>query len=143
MRRHVVLYVLLAAMVFACAGAAPNILHVQVSAAGMGPSQVQINDRLMEKSIRFGEVSVKPLGTSGLHEAQVMLANETERDVAFEYRFLWYDARGFEISTVTSWLPAVLGAKEAKGFVSAAPGTNAASFKLMVRSPRPVTSTGS
>jgi uncharacterized protein YcfL len=78
-----------------------------------------------------------------MFEAQVILSNISEREVAFEYRFIWYDVRGFELSQVTSWLPAVLGAKEARGFRSTNPNAAATSFKLMVRNPQPVTPTRS
>lgn len=143
MKRHDTFLVLLAMVVFACAGTAPNILHVQAGPAGVSSRQIEINDRFIERYISFGDISIKPLDSAGLYETQVILANTGDRDVAFEYRFLWYDAGGFELSQVTSWLPAVLGAKETKGFRSTAPVTGASSFKLMVRKPHPVTPTGS
>ncbi len=140
---HKAFLVLIAVMVFACAGTAPNILSVQAGPAGVSSRQIEINDRFIERTVSFGEVSIKPLAAAGMYEAQVNLANGSDRDVAFEYRFIWYDAQGFELSQVTSWLPAVLGAKEAKWFRSSAPAPDVASFKLMVRKPHPVTSTGS
>jgi uncharacterized protein YcfL len=103
---------------------------------------VEINDKFLEKNLSFGDVSIKPLDAANSFEAQVNLTNESLKDLAFEYRFMWYDIRGYDLSNITSWIPAVVGGKETKGFRSAAPGPNAAGFKFMVRMPHPVTSTG-
>lgn len=143
MKRHGSVLMVLAVLVTACAGTAPNILHVQAGPAGVSSRQVEINDRFIERTAGFGEVAVKSLDAVGLYEARVVLVNDSGRDAAFEYRFIWYDAQGFELPQVTSWLPAALGAGETKGFRSASPGPGAASFKLMVRRPHPVTPTGS
>lgn len=143
MRRYHAFLVLLVAMLFACAGVAPNILHVQAGPSGVKSKRIEVNDRFLERNIMFGDVIIRPLDPGGHYETQVTLTNESDRDVAFEYRFVWYDVQGFELPQVTSWIPAVLGAKESRGFRSAVPATEAASFKLMVRRPHPVTPTGS
>jgi uncharacterized protein YcfL len=127
----------------ACAGTAPNILNVQVGPMGVSAKQIEINDKYLERNLGYGEVSIRPLDAANSVEAQVNLKNESSNDLAFEYRFIWYDTRGYELSSITSWLPAVLGGKESKGFRSVAPGVNAAGFKLMVRMPHGVTDTGS
>ncbi len=143
MKRHNLFLALLAVACAACAGTAPNVLHVQAGPAGVGSTKIEINDRYLERAVDFGEVSIRALDAAGSYEVQVPLTNRTERDLSFEYRFMWYDARGFELSTVTSWLPVVLGAQETRGFRSVSPAAAAASFKLMVRSSKPVTPTGS
>ncbi|HPI91657.1 MAG TPA: YcfL family protein [Deltaproteobacteria bacterium] len=143
MRRHGAYLVLLVVLVLACAGTAPNILYVQAGPAGVSSRQLEINDRFIERTVGFGDISISPLDSTGQFETQVILTNLSDRDVAFEYRFMWYDARGFELSNVTSWLPGILGAKESKGFRSVTPAAGASSFKLMVRKPHPVTPTGS
>jgi uncharacterized protein YcfL len=134
---------ILALFMVACAGTAPNIIHVQAGPMGVIAKDIEINDKYLERNLSFGDVSIKPLDTANSFEAQVNLTNESSRDLAFEYRFLWYDAHGYELSNITSWMPAVLGSKEVKGFRSVAPGSNATGFKFMVRMPHPVTSTGS
>jgi uncharacterized protein YcfL len=136
-------FFVLTLFVVACAGTAPNILNVQAGPMGVSAKQIEINDKYLERNLSYGDVSIRPFDGANSFETQVMLKNESDRDLSFEYRFIWYDARGYEISGVTSWIPAVLGAKESKGFRSAAPGANAAGFKLMVRNPHPVTDTGS
>jgi len=134
-------FLILTLFVVACAGTAPNILNVQAGPMGVSAKQIEINDKYLEHNLSYGDVSIKPF--DGSFEAQVLLKNESDRDLSFEYRFIWHDARGYEISVVTSWIPAVLGAKESKGFRSVTPGANAAGFKLMVRMPHGVTGTGS
>jgi uncharacterized protein YcfL len=136
---------LLALLATACAGAGttPNILHVQAGPSGVSSKQVEVNDKFLARALTFGDVSVKALAAGSSIEAQVIVKNERDQDVMFEYRFLWYDVSGYELSSVTSWMPAMLTGKEARGFKSTAPGPNAAGFKLMVRQPHPVTSTGS
>ena len=143
MRRIGRLCLILAVLAAACAGTAPNILHVQAGPMGVSAKQIEINDTYLERNLSFGDVSVKPLGAGNSFEAQVMLKNESTFDLSFEYRFIWYDGRGYEFSGMTSWMPSVLGGKESKGFRSTAPGPDAAGFRFMVRSPHPVTGTGS
>ncbi|MFY9398457.1 MAG: YcfL family protein [Desulfomonilia bacterium] len=127
----------------ACAGTAPNILHVEVDPSGASASSEEINDPGLARRIAFGEVTIRPLGLGSSMEAQVMIENRSSRDVVFEYRFLWYDKSGFEVSTLSSWIPAGLSGKEARGFRSTAPGPDAVSFRCMVRNLRPITDTGS
>jgi uncharacterized protein YcfL len=143
MRKISRFYFILTLFVVACAGTAPNILNVQAGPMGVSAKQIEINDKYLERNLSYGDVSIRQLEAVGSFEAQVMLKNESDRDLSFEYRFIWYDARGYELSSMTSWLPAVLGSKESKGFRSATPGANAAGFKLMVRMPHGVTDTGS
>jgi uncharacterized protein YcfL len=127
----------------ACAGTSPNILTVQAGPAGVSSKQVEINNSFLARTLTFGDVNVNPLGTGNSIEAQVLVTNESSSDVSFEYRFMWYDTKGFELSSSTSWIPAMLTGKEARGFKSVAPGPNAAGFKFMVRRPHPVTEAGS
>ena len=126
-----------------CAGTAPNILHVQAGPGGLSSKTEEINDSSLSRKLTFGEVSIRPLQLGSSMEAQVIIQNTTKRDVIFEYRFMWYDASGFELSAVTSWIPAYLTGKEARGFKSTAPGPNATNFKIMVRRPHSITDTGS
>ncbi len=132
-----------ALLLFACAGTAPNILHVQAGPGGLSSKKEEVNDKWLARSLSFGEVSVRPLGSDSSMEAQVMIQNETKQERFFEYRFIWYDAAGFEISSNTGWIPASLSAKEARPFKSAAPGPNAVSFECMVRKTHPITYSGS
>jgi len=133
----------LSVFMVSCAGTAPNILHVQADPMGVKSKRIEVNDTYLEKNLVYEDVGIKPLGAAYAFEAQVVLRNESMRDLAFEYRFIWYDTRGYELSTITSWMPTLLGSRESKGFVSASPSANAVGFKFMVRMPKPVTETGS
>ncbi len=134
---------LVALLVVACAGTAPNILQVQAGPGGLSSKKEEINDPSLARQLVFGEVNVKPLDLGSSMEVQVMIQNIVKRDIKFEYRFIWYDASGFEISSSTAWIPSFLSGREARGFKSTAPGPNAVSFKVMIRKPRPITDTGS
>jgi uncharacterized protein YcfL len=134
---------LLALLLVACAGTAPNVLTVQAGPGGLSSKKEQIGDGWLARELGFGEVTVRPLGEDSSMEVQVTVHNLTDRNVFFEYRYLWYDASGFEVSTVTSWIPANLGGNESRGYKSAAPAPTAVSFKFMVRAEQPVTHSGS
>ena len=134
---------LIALLVMACAGTASNILHVQAGPGGLSSKKEEINDLSLSRSLAFGEVSVRPLGLGSSMEAQVIIRNKSRRDVMFEYRFIWYDASGFEISSAASWTPYLLSGREARGFKATAPAPNATNFKCMIRRPHPLTDTGS
>ncbi|MDT8271912.1 MAG: YcfL family protein [Desulfomonilia bacterium] len=122
----------------ACAGTAPNVLHVQATSQGLLSKQVEINDAALERRLAFGEVSVKPLEGGASMETQVIIRNTSMRDLKFEYRFIWYDASGFEISPNIAWIPVVLSGKDERAFKSVAPAPNAASFKCMIRKSHPL-----
>jgi uncharacterized protein YcfL len=134
---------LVALLLAACATTAPNILHVQAGPGGLSSKKIEVNDGSLSRKLAFGEVSIRPLNLGSSMEAQVIIENTSKRDVVFEYRFIWYDAAGFELSSVTSWIPASLSGREGRGFKSTAPGPNATSFKCMIRRPHPLTDTGS
>ena len=122
-----------AVLLAACATTAPNVLDVQDGPGGLSSKKIEVNDKVLARQLTFGEVSVRPVGSS--LQAQVMVQNLSARDINFEYRFIWYDASGFEISSLTAWIPATLAGKVARGFTSTAPSDNAVSFKCMIRKP--------
>lgn len=126
-----------------CAGTGPNVLQVQAGPGGLSSKKEEINDKWLARTLSFGEVSVRPLGLGSSMETQVIVQNQSSRDVEFEYRFIWYDAAGFELSSITNWIPSSLSGMEARGFKSTAPGPNAVNFKLMVRKMHPITDSGS
>ncbi|MCD6570313.1 MAG: DUF1425 domain-containing protein [Deltaproteobacteria bacterium] len=125
-----------------CATTAPNILTVQAGPGGLSSKKIEVNSSSLARKLDFGEVSIRDIGAGSGSEAQVIIQNKRKKDVNFEYRFIWYDATGFEVSTSTAWIPATLAAKEARGFKSSAPNPNAVSFKLMIRKPHPLTDMG-
>jgi uncharacterized protein YcfL len=125
--------------IVSCAGTSPNILTVQAGPSGISSKQVEVNDSLLARWLYVEDVQVQPLSMGGSLEAQVLVKNLNDADVNFEYRFLWYDARGMELSTNTAWIPSALTGKETKGYKSVSPRSDAASFKFMMRMPHPLT----
>ncbi len=127
-------------LLVSCAGTQANVLHVQAGPGGLSSKRAEIHDRWLARTLSFGEVSLRQLDST--FEAQVMIQNTSPRDVRFEYRFVWYDAGGFEISPLASWIPATLGGSEARGFRSTAPGEGAVGFRCMLRKSHPVADMG-
>ncbi|MEA3222944.1 MAG: YcfL family protein [Thermodesulfobacteriota bacterium] len=142
--RHFILLpvISLSFIIVGCATSAPNILTVQAGPGGLSSKKTEVNSSTLARKLDFGEVSIRAVGPDAGMEAQVIVQNKSKRDVNFEYRFIWYDAKGFEVSSSAPWLPAILGAKEARGFKSSAPNPNAVRFKLMIRKPHPLTDMG-
>ncbi|MBN1636964.1 MAG: DUF1425 domain-containing protein [Deltaproteobacteria bacterium] len=136
MHRSLSIIMACAILLAACAGTAPNVLDVQAGPGGLSSKKVEVNDKVLARQLAFGEVSVRPVGSS--LQAQVMVQNLSSRDVNFEYRFIWYDSSGFEVSSLTAWIPATLAGKVSRGFKSTAPSDNAVSFKCMIRKPNPL-----
>jgi uncharacterized protein YcfL len=137
--RKIGLFPVLFFLIVSCAGTAPNILTVQAGPSGISSKQVEVNDTLLARWLSVGDVQVQPLSVGGSLEAQVLVTNLNDTDVNFEYRFLWYDARGMELSTNTAWIPSTLTGKDTKGYKSVSPRSDATSFKFMMRMPHPLT----
>jgi uncharacterized protein YcfL len=112
-----------------CGGVVTNVMDAKLD----GTKNIIINDGGLNRQISFGEF--KKNGA----EVQVELQNRTKRDVSFEYRFIWYDTNGIEMSTLTNWNPATLTGMESRGFKSTPPSDAAAGFKMMIRRPHAIT----
>jgi uncharacterized protein YcfL len=116
-------------LIAGCGGVVTNILDARLD----GEKTVIINDGALNRQITFGEIRMNGA------EVQVELQNKARRDVNFEYRFIWYDSSGVEISTITNWNPAVLTGGETRGFKSTPPSEAASGYKMMIRSPHEIT----
>ncbi len=135
----IILFPAMLLFLFSCAGTSPNILTVQAGPAGITSKQIEVNDRLMARWLSVDDVKLERLSAEGSLEAQVLVRNLNYSDINFEYRFLWYDAGGVELSTNTAWMPSTLTGRETKGYKSVSPRPDAASFKYMMRMPHPLT----
>jgi uncharacterized protein YcfL len=132
-KMHYLIWLSVLVLVGCARGTAPNIIEVKET----GEKKIVVNDTSLSKKLTFGEVNLRNIG-DGL-EAQVIIQNATQRDVSFEYRFMWYDASGLEVSSLTAWIPSTLGGMEGRGFKSVSPSNHAVNFKLMIRKPHPIT----
>lgn len=98
------------------------------------PSHVTVNSSSLDRRIRFAAAMSRREGMI-LH-AQVGLENVTGGPLAFEYRWEWTDADGFQLGdTLSNWQPGVVNAKERKMMSAAGPGPSAVNFRLHVREP--------
>jgi uncharacterized protein YcfL len=112
-----------------CGGVVTNVMDAKLD----GSKNIIINDGSLNRQLTFGDFR-----RNGA-EVQVELINKTKRDISFEYRFIWYDSNGIEISNITNWNPSQLTGMESRGYRSTPPSDSAAGFKLMIRKPHPIT----
>ncbi len=122
------------------AGTASNILDVQAGPGGEIIKETRIHDRSLNRQLQFGTISLSTIEDS--LKAQVIVRNESKKNIDFEYRFLWYDAAGFELSGGAGWLPMRISGKESLGLRSIAPQAGAVRFKCLIRRPNPLTDGG-
>jgi len=112
-----------------CGGVVTNVMDAKLD----GSKNIIINDGSLNRQLTFGDFR-----RNGA-EVQVELINKTKRDISFEYRFIWYDSNGIEISSITNWNPSQLTGMESRGYRSTPPSDAAAGFKLMIRKSHPIT----
>ncbi|MFN2426509.1 MAG: YcfL family protein [Candidatus Binatia bacterium] len=115
-----------------CSTGASNTIDVGI---GTGePSRVTINSSGLKRRIAFGNVVTRQEGL--LQRGQVALENRTGGTLAFEYRWEWTDADGFQMGdTLSSWQPGIINGKERKMMSSVGPGPRAVNFRLYLREP--------
>ena len=131
---------LLFAMVLTTTGCnrAPNMLMGQETAAGGMATTLNVSNPRLQKKIEI-DVNAKSRRLNGNLEINVQLTNRTKKTRKFEYKFLWFDRDGFEISRSRgNWTPMVIDGRESMGVQGTAPIPEATSFKLQLRLPDPV-----
>jgi len=93
---------------------------------------VTANSLLLNNHIRVVERSTRV--NNGLLEAQVRGQNLKDKDVQFEYRFIWLDADGVRLDTeMSTWKPLSLRAKDVALMTGLAPMREATDFLMAVR----------
>jgi len=91
-----------------------------------------VGSLLLHNHIRVTERSTRLV--NGMLEAQVRGQNIKNKDVQYEYRFVWLDRDGIEIDTQSStWKPMALHAKEIALMKGMAPSPEATDFLMAVR----------
>ena len=97
-----------------------------------GTYRVTANSMLLNNYIRVTERSTRLV--NGLLEAQIRGQNVKNKDVQFEYRFVWLDSDGIRLDTEMSiWKPLALHAKEQAFMTGVAPTPDAVDFLMTVR----------
>ncbi len=93
---------------------------------------VNVHSRMLDENLVVLEKNVRK--KNGLLEAQVRGQNASRHDLQFEYRFVWMDADGFPVDTVTSvWKPLNLRARDTAWMNGIAPDPSAVDFQMAVR----------
>ena len=81
-------------------------------------------------------VDIKSALAGDIMRVQATLRSKGKDTLAFQYRFDWYDAGGFEINSgAGSWKPVILTGRETKTIQGVAPDSGAREFKLKLREP--------
>jgi uncharacterized protein YcfL len=94
--------------------------------------RVVAHSLLLHNHIRVVERSTRLV--NGLLEAQVRGQNMKDKDVQFEYRFLWLDKDGVKLDTeMTTWKPLALTPKEIALMSGMAPTPEAVDFLMAIR----------
>ena len=119
--------VLAMTLVSGCYSSAPTTVEKQGA-----DYKVIANSLLLNNHIRVVERSTRLV--NGLLEAQVRGQNVKDKDVQFEYRFVWLDKDGVRLDTeMTTWKPLALHAKEVALMTGIAPTPEATDFLMAVR----------
>ena len=93
---------------------------------------VTVNSLILDNHIRVAERSIRR--TNGLLEAQVRGQNVSEKDVQFEYRYIWLDKDGVAMETeISTWKPLALHAKESAFMTGISPSPEATDFLMSIR----------
>jgi uncharacterized protein YcfL len=78
--------------------------------------------------------SVKGVCLDGVKKAQLKVENNTGHSLQLEYRFVWYDVAGMDISADSdAWQPFTVEGRAAKTISSASKSILAKSFEIYVR----------
>ncbi len=78
--------------------------------------------------------SVRGVSLDGIKKVQLKVDNNTRRSLQLEYRFVWYDAAGMDISADSdAWQPFVVEGRAAKTIASSSKSIMAHSFEIYIR----------
>lgn len=122
----------------ACNRAANTLMGQETASGGMATT-LNISNSRLQKKIAI-DVNAKSRRPNGNLEVSVQLTNQTKKSRKFEYKFLWLDPDGFEVSRSRgTWTPMVIDGQESMGVQGTASTPAADSFKLLIRFPQPIT----
>jgi uncharacterized protein YcfL len=119
--------VILAIAFGGCTSSAPTTVEKHGS-----EYRVVANSLLLDNHIRVVERNTRLV--NGLLEVQVRGQSVTDKDVQFEYRFVWLEKDGMRLDTeMTTWKPLALHANEVALMTGIAPTPQASDFLLAIR----------
>ena len=95
-------------------------------------SRVIIDNANLGWCIKIAELKSSFVGD--LMNTNVKLVSQEDSTLNLQYKFLWYNAQGAEISSGSSpWLPLIIYGRETKQVHSVAPDPSAREFKIELR----------
>ena len=98
---------------------------------------IVVHDPHFAKNVKILDLRVRR--ERDLLEGFVIVQNQTDETVPFEYRVEWFDADQVQIETpITSWKPVTLDGHMNKTLRELSPRTEAVSFKFFVRAPNAI-----
>ena len=108
------------------------------SAVVKGPNGYTQDNRVIIDNANLGWcIKIAELKSSfvgDLMNTNVTLVSQEDSTLNLQYKFLWYNAQGVEISSESSpWLPLIIYGRETKQVHSVAPNPSAREFKIELR----------
>jgi len=92
-----------------------------------------------EDDIEVDKTSLS-LVEGGLPQARAVLTNDTNKELKFEYKFVWLDTEGVPLDeTDRPWRPAKLAGKDRMTVTGTAPFDRARRFQIQIRKPQEIT----
>ena len=98
---------------------------------------VLINNQELSRHLQIVDINGRMV--DNLMQAQIQIMNKFDRDYNFEYRFQWFDSKGFEIGSIKEhWTPVLIYGQEVKSLVGVAPNPEAVKFRINIRAAHPI-----
>jgi uncharacterized protein YcfL len=96
-----------------------------------------IKDKPLAKEVQVLDIKARFVGD--FLEGLAIVHNRRKYTVDFEYKFEWYDDKGYPVeSNIVHWSPDLLYGRESKWIRGICPKPKASGFKVMIRMPNPV-----
>lgn len=82
----------------------------------------------------FYVTDVAGVSLDGIKKVQLKVYNKSNRSLNLEYRFMWFDQNGMEVSTDTdAWHPITIDGKLSRAISSSSKTISAYSFEVYIR----------
>jgi uncharacterized protein YcfL len=95
-------------------------------------AQVTVNNPSLARDIAVTEL--KSVYAGDILRAAATVTSLTSSTLTLEYRFAWYDAKGWELEPEAgTWIPLVLYGKDSRQLQGVAPNSAAKAFKIKIR----------
>ena len=92
---------------------------------------IVINNSSLAGDLEIADMKSDSVGD--LLMVQVSLRSKSRDNVLIQYKFDWFDTRGFEIRTNQGWTPLMIYGRETVTIQTLAPNREAREFKLKIR----------